>query len=470
METTSSLDFRSLIMSKGINHMAADWLQKALHPSGASPVAVCIPDQSRVPSVCMDFRPTQVISPPTLGSPDDLWDCCIWNPPGDQTVAVILTAPAPADFNSGTNITVQVLQTQGGAGDPAPVQFGKIFDGSSAELAARALTISTTYANSLPASFRTSYRSVTASLTASSLNNQGTVYSTQFARDFYPSGQARTDPSLTTCAYGMSTQVPFDENSLNLLSPSAETRPAKEGVYMPLRLCGPTQPFIFPRAASDVVLETYGVESGFLDTILYRSMAVAASGPTSGPSFACSPPTIGCYPRPVTNPSATQATTPPWADSVVFSLTTPIYLDEFNGFDLGYDNVSQGMTIFRGLSAQATVTLQVYVGLEMIPRQDSPVRSFVRTPGEPDMRAIQLYYEIANSMAVSYPARYNSLGSLLPLLVTAARAVIPHIPFIASVVRDVYRAVRPAKAAAVLQQQPRSKQQKRSPKNKKTKK
>jgi hypothetical protein len=461
-ESSVSLDFTRQLMAKGIVGSAADWLQKALHPAGSSPVAVCIPDHSRVPSVCMDFRPTVVVGPPFGLASDDLWDCLVWCPPGDGTAAVVVTGVANTNFNTARpeNVTVSVLSTQSGTtiGEFATAPVYR-----SDPALPGGFTSGSFVANSLPMEFRTSYRSITASLTASSLNNQGTVYSTQFARRFTPDGALTADPggSVQYIVAQSVTSVPFDENTLNLLSPSAETRPAKEGVYMPLRLAGPSQPFITRTSFYDKSMSLLARITGDPETYgfgLYDPLSVRLNTADGTPEF--SYPFLPLLPMTTIDSGRENDDVapfyPPWQGGPVPGTPYGVsgYMTKFIGdngagcWDLGYDNCSQGIIIFRGLSQQATITLQAYVGLEMIPCQDSPVRSFVRSPGVPDLRALQVYYEIANSMAVSYPARYNSMGLLLPFLVEAARTVLPHIPTIVSYVRDVVQRVRQRQVTA----------------------
>jgi len=438
MESSTSLNFKRDLQHRGLSAHGSDWIQRALHPAGSSPVAVCVPDDSRVPTVCMDFRPVVVIHPPTLESADELWDCAIWCPPGDNVAAVYGTGAAGADFNTllpplTGPVNRGVLYTQETSAE-GPFTAAPIWQSVVASIPV------THYNNRLPTSkpvgFRTAYRSVTASLTASSLNNQGTVFSTQLARGFSDSREGlRPDDDGLDIYQSAFTFVTFSENDLNLLSPSTETRPAKEGVYMPLRLTGPSQVFVASAPASGLnfcVKSDDGATPPVFTNTLWELVGQDVDPDTGNVAF--SPKVVSRIGRPIVNPAGgADRQTSGWAIAPA---------------DTGYDNCSQGIIIFRGLSQQATITLQCYVGLEMIPRQDSPVRTFVRNPMPPDLLAIKTYYDIANSMAVSYPARYNSLGALLPYLVSAFRAIGPYVPMALGYVRDVLVAREKAKAAA----------------------
>lgn len=485
MESSTSLDFRNILASRGLVGPGADWLLRALHPSGSTPSG-CIPDLSRCPSFCMDMRPALVVSPPGNVGSGDLWDCLIWCPPGDSTIAIIVTAPAGVDFNTAVPITplslsgtavVQVLsaQPQGPEHHYASTTLEPYMDGSG-----NSDFQSSYFPASLPVAFRTAYRSITASLTASALNNQGTVYSTQFARRLTPSGMAFTDHiagqegAPQYIAAGWQTYVPFDENTLNMMSPSAETRPARDGVYMPFRLSGPTQDFVQPAMTQLQSYETVG-NTGAGAGAYYSSkwlgitQYVAAGGASAQSYYPNIMPGVAV---PITDPTAASGQTwPPWYAMFGFRTDNPYispnnvvganYTSNNLPFDTGFDNCAQGVTIFRGLSQQATITVQGYLGLEIIPRMDSPFISMVKEPPPPDPRVLPAYYEIVNSMPVSYPSRYNSLGLLLPLLVDALRVVAPHIP---SAVSAVVRYLRPGPKPPRLAQAPLAKPTKPSKK------
>lgn len=452
-EAASSLDFNRLLEGKGLSADATHWLQKALHPAGASPVAVCIPDETRVPTVGMDFRPATVIKPPAGLTATDLWDVLIWSPPGDANAAFIVTAIAGTNFNTATTATVPSLTCRTLASqDPvtnSAYSLGKIFDTSTAGGAAVSiLTASSSIPASLPVAFRTAYKSLTASLTASSLNNQGTVFATQFAREMHDTGSiALQADSLgfyrAAAAYEVS--IPFDEATLNLISPTTETRPAKEGCYMPLRLNGPVQPFQTVKSwANRTCDNTYGngVTSS-VATALYGTLNVVNTGTFAAPVRVWQCPSIPCLPFPLVTYDGGADSALPYAGFIGSPSLTGYdargLIANTASFDTGYDNTAHGVILFRGLSSQASVTLQCYVGLEVIPSTSSPIRAFVRTPCPPDSRAIGLYYDIANSMPSSYPSRYNSVGALLPYLVEAAKVVLPHLPAVIGWVADRVR-------------------------------
>jgi len=416
----------------------------------------------------MDFRPSTVIKAPSGLSTTDLWDCLIWSPPGDANTAVIVTAIAGTNFNSATKASTPTLTVQVQSAQEYQYVSGflgvKIYDTSSGAGSAPAnLDMNAYFPASFPTAFRTSYKSLTASLTASSLNNQGTVFSTQFARPLVDTGSLFTEDNILNVPYvasGQSFAIPFDESTINLLSPGAETRPAKDGVYMPLRLNGPSQPFVSSSGLAGRTLSRVYVD-GVLNnvaTALYTGLPYFATGTPAAPTVSSGYNAVPSVALPLANPRNSVSTTSQYAgfaDVLTAGYNSGSYMSKFASFDTGFDNTATGVILFRGLSPLATVTLQTYIGLEMIPRQDSPLRAFVRTPCPPDRRAIDLYYDIANSMPTSYPARYNSFGALLPFLVEAAKQVLPQIPALIGWVTDKISArPRPAPAPARIASAP----------------
>jgi hypothetical protein len=94
--------------------------------------------------------------------------------------------------------------------------------------------------------------------------------------------------------------------------------------------------------------------------------------------------------------------------------------------DTGYDNMATGVTIFRGLPRNASLSVRVAIGLEMLVAPESPIRSFVSQPTLSDPRAIGVLYQVAESMRLAYPARFNATAALVPLLAKAVKHIAPY--------------------------------------------
>jgi len=119
-------------------------------------------------------------------------------------------------------------------------------------------------------------------------------------------------------------------------------------------------------------------------------------------------------------PAGGSAATRPWW--LTIQVGDAQYID-----DLAFGGLSTGVILCRNMPQQAAFQLTVYAGIEIVTTVDSPVRSMVRAPELPDPRAIQAYYEILAGLPRAYPASYNAVGAILPLLANAVRAAIPHI-------------------------------------------
>jgi len=201
---------------------------------------------------------------------------------------------------------------------------------------------------------------------------------------------------------------PLDEATLVQLSPEPFVGAARDGVYMPLRLQGPSQPFV----------------KGFIPTVMNPELTLSNPfvlvNDYSGPPI----PQVPYVDIANTTANSIQA---PWVN---------LYLGGYNGTnktvtDTAYDNTSVGIIIFRGLAGPfgagfgASVTVKTMIGMEVVPRIDSPERTFVRVAAECDSRALAAYYALAYEMPDAFPASYNFLGTLLPMLGGLATKIWP---------------------------------------------
>jgi len=420
------------VESLGIPPEAADWLLKALHPP--APVnSPGLPDETWLPLVRPDFKDATVIGAPAGATVT--WDLCIWKVPGDNTVALWCSALPGTDFNTSGVIVgsdVGVLNCQQveneaeayasmalGTGNPAPGAgfFGVVVPATR------------------PYSFRTQYSSITAYLTSSSLYNSGTVYAGQFPRGFTHRGNQADEANglspfgFPNGVHSMVTNVPFDEDSLMLMAPGAYTAPARDGAYLPMRLCGPTQEFVRRySAAGELIRYRLVPEPPPAPPALYNhywsivdpweNLAPDVPKRQFGTYIPCAPVNTGPRDADAVGPRDTYLPVY-WPDRAM--------REPANGkrYDTGYDNVSQGVIIFRGLDVHATVTLKTFTGLEIKTFVDSPARQFAKPPVAYNPRAMQAYYAIVQEMQSVYPASYNAFGSLIPLIGTVVSRLWP---------------------------------------------
>jgi len=266
--------------------------------------------------------------------------------------------------------------------------------------------------------FRTTYSGLTLHNTSSSLYNGGTLIAGQFAagsNDDY-TGAVTRDGVYTT--FNMkSYNIPMTDDALTQMCPGAQAVDAKEGVFMPLRLLGPTQPFVSEVGSIGKVQQGSALGP--------QVVTVVSDATGANPSNTSMPSTF--YPSRLGGggPDTGQ---PWWVNN---SLAIAGRIDDTN-----YDNVAIGIVIMRSLPYEASFSLQRYVGLEAVLDTMSPFRSMAMSTAPFDSAAMKAYYDIAATMPFSYPASYNSLALVLPYIAKALETLRPHVaPFLGGVLR-----------------------------------
>lgn len=422
-----SADLQRRMASLGIDDAGRDWLIKVLNPVNPTKCAG-IPDASYQACLRPEWRDQCVISsPPGLTTPT--WDLCVVMPPVDNTAAIWCAGDAGTDFRQGTGLQRGTCVRSG------LEVFGTAVLGYLTDTAATAPQLHLSQLRSVQRimAYRTSYRSTTAYLTASSLYDQGTLYASQLNRpyDGMTGLQAAGGGPITLpygmCSYGSS--VPLDENEIAVQDPKYVCVPAKTGAYIPHRLSGPVQPFVSLNSGR-----------GFF------VIAPAPDNPAAFPTYSMAntaylgasqfvwPVTAAPLSRTAFSGSSVVLAPPAWVNMV--------YSGNFSGeaapdlgtlpLDTGVDNVYTGVLLFRGLDPHASVTLRFVAGMEIIPMYDAPSREYVEPAPKFSPKAMELYYATCHEMANVYPSSFNALGtivsaisSVLSRLWPVAKAVLP---------------------------------------------
>jgi hypothetical protein len=406
-----AVDLKKRLESIGIEKAAFDWLLKALHPAGAAS-STGMPDEVSVTCMRPEYRDQFVISVPTSVT-TPTWDLCVWCPPGDTTVALYCAANAGAVFDEAavpTGATTGAINCQ--SFTYARTVPSATFVGSAGP------NFGNAYAASLSSAWRTQYSSVTAYMTASALNDQGTCFAGQFTSPPAYSEWSIASPGLSDSASNpvylrpASFNVPLDENDMLLQNPKSWTGPARDGVYIPLRLTGPSQPWNPPIPPTGLC-QTSGGD-------VYLSGVVAGQATLMGGANQ-----VFVTPNNFVGGGVATGYSP--SISMSFQNVLPLAPGSTTGYpvDTSYDAVRHGVIVFRGLSAAASITLKFFRGLEQRPLVDAPSRMYCRPPVKPSAVALQAYYAIANDMADCYPASFNSLGTILSAIGSVASRVWP---------------------------------------------
>lgn len=419
MSTTQASAFAAALQARlapfGVEGAAAAWMAKALHPAGVGS-APLMPDQTYVEAVRPEYRSQAIISAP-VGLVTPSWDLAIVRVPGDDAPVFwsagnsgidFATTPALAkgqislsdwDYATTDGVLTNVLPSSPG------VSCGRLLPGDGR------------------VSWRCSYASLTAYLTASALNDQGTVFSGQISR--VPEYQtnprfnfAQLSPAGNPLlVQGASVRLPTNEDQLLLMAAKPYTAPARDGVYIPIRLNGPEQSFVAP---------PFGPH-GMWQTAAGSWFGGAASTYLTIPG-----------------PQDWQAVTDISTGFVENGAGGPL-----QRYNWGFDNTACAVTFFRGLSPAASITLKYYTGLELEVRPDSIVRQFTVVPSGYSPRALEAYYRVCQEMPNVYPSSFNSIGLLASAVMAAASKIWPMVqgvaravvlgPVAAAAARDVMR-------------------------------
>lgn len=388
---------RARITALNLSPQGERWVTQALYPPGEH-ARCAIPTTTHYPTLRMDFRPTTVVGRPS-SMPSGNWDLLIFSPPSDATALVVVAAPAGTNFESGSAPAYHEQRLVQAIPNllPAGVSYQTFTRDASGAVTAGSLTGVPNPLRHM--GFRITSKSYTAHMTASDLYNSGSVTTSQFDTRYEPGvgfvvlgGVRALVPCLCT--------VPLDEDEITSTSPYSVVSEAKDGIFVPHRIMGPSFGFVRPFYALD-----------------RKSMPIAATETTIS-AWGSNPPLIGAVPL-IISDSNTAAQ--PWWLPLVYSVPG-------RPEDSGFDNVTTGVSIFRGLNFEATITISVHIGFEFLTQTESPFRTLVTDPDEPDTRALVSYYEIAQRMPHAYPASYNALGLVLPAVAQAVRSIVPHLP------------------------------------------
>lgn len=403
----SSAELETRLSELGVPPQGRDWLRKALHPAGPGAPGVAVPDCTSLPTARPEYVVERVVgAPPSLETPT--WDCIMYTLPGNVTACVVETAPAGTDFGArvapGPVVggTLTVLRNQENVYGGTIVGYGTV-------TGAGYSTVGFT-AETRPVSWRAAYRSLTVYMSASAISDQGTVTSGQF-----PGNQVTATDALNVWRdtppppyFGHSIQsnfyLPMNEADMLLGNPMCRVAAAREGVYIPVRMQGPDAKYaISPSSSAMIDVTTGGNIILASSATVYRGSHWSVSALLGGAPQTTSYVVEGLPPVPVPGGGR------------------PVLVDD------GFDNFLCTVTIWRGLSPSATLTVKSVVGLEVAVGPESPIRAFVKPPLPPIPSALAAYYGIIAVAPQVYPSSHNVFGAILPLLSSVAKMAAPFV-------------------------------------------
>jgi len=417
---------KAKLAAHGISEEGRSFCLKALDPASSLP-NVGIPDTSSSCVMRPEYRAQGVVSPPLAGT---FWDTYMWMPPGDTVGVWYATAPqvaGPVNFGNvvaPANAMVGYIPLQACNNVPGGTYHYAIkVNGIAPTVTGYTALCTVRQPASLIDSFRTTYRSITIEQDAAMISCQGVVWAGQVPTVVRTrSGAVVPDLGAVGADGYMCTTVtvalPMNESDLMQSCPGAYTGTVKDGLYLVTRLSGPTQPFA---------------------NVDHPSMSVGSDGLANSTYLSCNPVNATYqYPAQFYGTTADNFSgTVPWPFAIANAAGPHPNRSQGVIFDTSYDNANTGVIIMRGMSSSggggggptfgSSLRLKVLVGLETIPRPTSVDRIYGRPPAHYEPRALEAYYAVAGSTADAYPAEYNALGAILPVIGSALTALWPTI-------------------------------------------
>lgn len=206
----------------GISPAGGAWLAKALHPSDATLKCMGIPEDTSLPTAALNFMTTQVISAPAAAQ----WSAHVKLAPTPLYFGRTATDTAAAyGYHTAYNPTLAIgpYQEFGALGGNFHLEMIQSF-------AAKAHA------------YRLMYASVTATLTASSTTNEGSVVAAQYdERPLTGMSVCNFDLTSGTTGYYITKNIDYwttEQYTAQQLQtlPGAVSWDAKQGVYLVLKL------------------------------------------------------------------------------------------------------------------------------------------------------------------------------------------------------------------------------------------
>jgi len=393
----------------GLTPLARDWLIKALHPA-ATHECPGIPDPYEGQLVTPDFKDSKVIGAP--GGVTGDWDLLVVQVPGDNIGFAYASGPAGTDFtlpiaslpaNIGIGCTIN-QQTVVGSQPVGVVEVG---------LTGATLLVPVLEQASSPWAWRRRYSGLTCYMTASALNDQGTVFASSFATPKVKCGPTvigtagsnyAVQASDTALAYVRphAWSVPLDETSLQLASPKPYVAPARHGVYIPARFMG-----------FDMT-ETSFVKTG---QVVFTSANEIASVLPSSINLR------DAYPCTAVVELSNKGGQIAWPSLAYGTPATRV--GGITQSDTNHSDMTVQVAIFRGLANSAQITVRSYFGLEVTTTANSSQRQFAKPAPPFSDLALRTYSAVLHEMAYCYPASYNSWGDLLAVIHKVAAVLYP---------------------------------------------
>lgn len=394
--------------SLGATPDGAAWCMKALHPSDAAMDCRGIPDENSMSTVMMNYQSVFSIGVPA-GT-------------GDGWETNIQVTPHPVQFaryNRGN-------AGGGGVGHYVDPLLNTQLTGADHASKYDALT-------DLASAWRLAYFGVTVTLDAPMIANQGTVVVCQkpLRPNVFAYGDLSGAPVLANmgrnlCVYNVAN---FPDYDVSQAMPNAYYGNAKDGVYIPMRLTHTSQEWHGPE---DSLVACKDLQTGMTGRELDDDSSVPLDW------VAACPGVLGV---------GTGAMFPGLRIPYAVNLPgNPLHCGLDGDVTSRMLNAYVADICFKGLAEAATVKLFFRVGIELLVEPQSALSSQLHAAVMYDPAAFASYFNVSRQLKDAYPAEYNLLGALWPVIQSAIQLA-PRIFPLLRPVGDAIRSVVSAKAA-----------------------
>lgn len=383
----------------GITPSGAAWLAKAIHPSDAVFTVEGIPTLDACPTAPLNYTATYTIPAPAAAK----WNC-----------EVILN-PSPTYFG-------KVITGDGAAYGTYTVRNQQLGVSSVwSEFGAAARTAHSEYMTTvgkLIQNYRLTYASVTATLSASSTQNEGSVACAQYSPSVRHMATAPAVDLTSGAALSVGTTAPLAiypiaRRGFGELqnTPGGVAWEAKKGVYSILKLDGEFDKwrssrdtlFIGEQLESDAEDTQYGNPSiGHVMGVHTRDF----TGAGAATAYDCIVGPQGCQYFGICAGTGATATNVPTNSRALLEPSC--------------SNISH--IKFQNLDPDASVVVTMRVGFEATVPPQSTLIGQVGAPMEYDPVALATYFGLARQMLAAYPSEYNVFGALF----NVAKSLLPH--------------------------------------------
>lgn len=389
----------TLPKSLGTTEIGHNWALRALHPcDDARAGGVAIPDNEQAEVAHVEARIDEMIGPLYLGDGDELYDLQIIVLPTLDIPVAYRTKTPTSNWTFWQPVAAVGSGMNYGSLTPAPDASKPIRINATPDLCENAT------------GFRQTFKGVTVVMNASALNNQGVVTSGQWVdaleKDsvyYQDAGPGESNNRIEAIVIG---DCPATISQLIQKVPNAGQWEARKGCYMPMRFVQDTHLYSHDESSELVVADDVKFLQPTGVPILIRN------GTTN---------TIG----------TTQASIHVGQTADIATCTGTI-------------NQQVGTIFFTGVHKSASFVLKMREGASIEPERSSPLVTAVGRPAPEDTVALRNVTNISRTLPLSYEAKYNALGLILPLIAKAAAMVLPSVmPWAVSKLNALGRAPRP---------------------------